>query len=95
MQEVKNASSQTTGADLPRVGIIDRCGATNAIQYGSANLHGSEGQARPLSCGFKPTSAGGEGRYVGSIRQGGARLHEEEEGEQWNDGQKDVVGQCP
>jgi hypothetical protein len=34
----------------------------------------SEGEARPLSCGFKPTSAGGEGRYVGSIRQGGARL---------------------
>jgi hypothetical protein len=35
----QNVSSQTTGADFPRVGIIDRRGATNAIQYGSANLH--------------------------------------------------------
>jgi hypothetical protein len=30
----------------------------------------SEGEARPLSCGFKPTSTGGEGRYVGTIRKG-------------------------
>lgn len=33
-----------------------------------------EGQARPLSCGFKPASAGGEGRYVGTIREGGTSL---------------------
>lgn len=33
-----------------------------------------EGQARPLSCGFKPTSTGGEGRYVGTIREGGTSL---------------------
>ena len=31
-------------------------------------------QARPLSCGFKPTSSGGEGRYVGAIRKGGVSL---------------------
>ena len=29
---------------------------------------------RPLSCGFKPTSSGGEGRYVGAIREGGVSL---------------------
>ena len=33
----------------------------------------SEGEARPLSCGFKPTSTGGEGRYVGTIRESRAR----------------------
>ena len=33
-----------------------------------------EGQARPLSCGFKPSSSGGEGRYVGNIREGGTNL---------------------
>ena len=33
-----------------------------------------EGQARPLSCGFKPASTGGEGRYVGTIREGGTSL---------------------
>jgi hypothetical protein len=33
-----------------------------------------EGKARPLSCGFKPAFAGGEGRYVGSVREGGASL---------------------
>ncbi len=33
-----------------------------------------EGQARPLSCGFKPASTGGEGRYVGTIREGGTGL---------------------
>jgi hypothetical protein len=33
-----------------------------------------EGQARSLSCGFKPASTGGEGRYVGTIREGGTSL---------------------
>ena len=33
-----------------------------------------EGQARPLSCGFKPAATGGDGRYVGMIRTGGANL---------------------
>jgi hypothetical protein len=40
----------------------------------TCTLIAGEGQARPLSCGFKPALAGGEGRYVGTIREGGASL---------------------
>ena len=40
----------------------------------TCSLMPDESKARPLSCGFKPTSSGGEGRYVGAIREGGAGL---------------------
>ena len=40
----------------------------------TCSLVPDEKQARPLSCGFKPTSSGGEGRYVGAIREGGVSL---------------------
>ena len=40
----------------------------------TCTLVSGEGQARPLSCGFKPASTGGEGRYVGIIREGGTSL---------------------
>ena len=40
----------------------------------TCSLVPDESKARPLSCGFKPTSSGGEGRYVGAIREGGVSL---------------------
>jgi hypothetical protein len=40
----------------------------------TCSLVPDETKARPLSCGFKPTSSGAEGRYVGAIREGGASL---------------------
>ena len=40
----------------------------------TCSLVPAETKARPLSCGFKPTSSGAEGRYVGAIREGGLGL---------------------
>jgi hypothetical protein len=40
----------------------------------TCSLVPDETKARPLSCGFKPTSSGAEGRYVGAIRKGGESL---------------------
>jgi Protein of unknown function (DUF992) len=40
----------------------------------TCTLVAGDGQSKPLSCGFKPALAGGEGRYVGTIRKGGASL---------------------